>query len=132
MDFKATTTIYEQIAGMIEDNILSGSLPEGERLQSVRELASEVQVNPNTVQRTYASLQDSGVIRNQRGIGYFVADDARQQVLRQRRSHFEREALPEFFHQLSLLGVTPAELASLFSDYVAENPTPVTATSAQS
>ena len=69
MEFKSTASIYEQIAGMLEDSILSGVLPEGERLPSVRNLAADVQVNPNTVQRTFQTLQDNEVIVNQRGIG---------------------------------------------------------------
>ena len=118
MQFKSTTTIYEQIAGMLEDNILGGELKGGDRLPSVRQLASDVQVNPNTVQRTFQTLQDAGVVTNQRGIGYFVAEGAREQILRERRRHFEDEVLPEQFRQLMLLGFEPAEIATLYSAYL--------------
>lgn len=118
MEFKATTTIFEQIANMLEDNILSGELPEGDRLPSVRALAAEVQVNPNTVQRTFQTLQDSEVIVNQRGIGYFVADGARAMILKQRRKLFETQVLPEQFRQLALLGFTPEEIATLYTSYL--------------
>ena len=118
MQFKATTTIYEQIAGMIEDNILSGNLAEGDRLQSVRALAAEVQVNPNTVQRTYQSLQDAEVIVQQRGIGYFVAPGAQRMILKERRKLFENEVLPEQFRQLALLGFTPEEISTLYATYL--------------
>jgi len=121
MQFKATTTIYEQIAGMIEDNILSGELAEGDRLQSVRVLAAEVQVNPNTVQRTFQTLQDSELISNQRGIGYFVAEGAQERILKERRRLFETEVLPEQFRQLALLGFTPDEIKSLYKSYLAEH-----------
>lgn len=121
MQFKATTTIYEQIAGMIEDNILSGELAEGDRLQSVRALAAEVQVNPNTVQRTFQTLQDSELITQQRGIGYFVAEGAQKRILKARRRLFETEVLPEQFRQLALLGFTPEEIKSLYKSYLAEH-----------
>ena len=120
MEFKAATTIYEQIAGMLEDNILSGQIPEGDRLPSVRTLASEVQVNPNTVQRTFQTLQDADIIENQRGIGYFVAAGARDRILRERRRLFETEVLPEQFRQLALLGFAPDEIAALYQAYLRE------------
>ncbi len=121
MQFKATTTIYEQIAGMIEDNILSGELAEGDRLQSVRALAAEVQVNPNTVQRTFQTLQDAELITNQRGIGYFVSEGAKKRILNARRRLFETEVLPEQFRQLALLGFTPDEIKSLYQSYLTEH-----------
>lgn len=121
MQFKATTTIYEQIAGMIEDNILSGELAEGNRLQSVRALAAEVQVNPNTVQRTFQTLQDAELITNQRGIGYFVSEGAKKRILKARRRLFETEVLPEQFRQLALLGFTPHEIKSLYQSYLTEH-----------
>ena len=124
MEFKASTTIYEQIAGMLEDNILSGELPEGDRLPSVRALASEVQVNPNTVQRTFQRLQDAEIVTQQRGIGYFVAEGARKRILRARRRLFETEVLPEQFRQLSLLGFEPDEIATLYRTYLAEHGAP--------
>ena len=121
MQFKSTTTIYEQIAGMIEDNILSGELQTGDRLQSVRALAATVQVNPNTVQRTYQTLQDGDVIANQRGIGYFVAEGARERILRERRKLFETEVLPEQFRQLALLGFTSDEIKGLYEAYLQQH-----------
>ncbi len=124
MEFKASTTIYEQIAGMLEDNILSGEIPEGERLPSVRALASEVQVNPNTVQRTFQTLQDADIIANQRGIGYFVAEGARLKILKARRRLFETEVLPEQFRQLALLGFEPQEIATLYASYIANHVAP--------
>ena len=121
MEFKTATTIYEQIAGMLEDNILSGELPEGDRLPSVRKLAAEVQVNPNTVQRTFQALLDAEIVTQQRGIGYFVAEGAKRRIARARRRLFETEVLPEQFRQLSLLGFEPDEIATLYRSYLAEH-----------
>ena len=124
MEFKNATTIYEQIAGMLEDNILSGELPEGERLPSVRKLAAEVQVNPNTVQRTFQALLDAEIVTQQRGIGYFVAAGAKQRISRERRRLFETEVLPEQFRQLALLGFEPDEIAMLYKSYLAAHAVP--------
>ena len=124
MEFKSATTIYEQIAGMLEDNILSGELPEGERLPSVRKLAAEVQVNPNTVQRTFQRLQDAEIVTQQRGIGYFVAEGAQKQILKARRRLFETQVLPEQFRQLALLGFEPDEIATLYRSYLVAHATP--------
>ena len=63
MKFKNQKSIYRQIADFILDSILEGQISPGERIQSVREMASEVQVNPNTVMRTYNFLSDKEIIR---------------------------------------------------------------------
>ena len=121
MQFKPTTAIYEQIAAMIEDSVLSTELNEDDRLPSVRQLATDVQVNPNTVQRTFQVLQDRGVADKQRGVGYFVASGARQRILQRRRKRFEQYVLPEQFRNLALLGFTAEELAEHYERYLTEN-----------
>ena len=73
MQFNTRLPIYIQIAGYIRDLILNGTWSDGERIPSVRDMAVELEVNPNTVVRTYAILQDEGTLDNQRGIGYFTA-----------------------------------------------------------
>ena len=76
MNFKDNKAIYLQIADRIGDQILSGTLtPEG-KVPSVRELAAEIEVNANTVARTYDHLQQNGIIYTKRGLGYFVSPDA--------------------------------------------------------
>ena len=61
MDFNNQTPIFMQIADLIIDAILAGKLNTGDRIESVREMAAKVQVNPNTVQRAFAYLQDRGL-----------------------------------------------------------------------
>ena len=68
--------IYLQIAERVHDDVLSGALCPGRRLPSVREYAAAVQVNPNTVMRTYELLARDGIITNRRGIGFFLTDEA--------------------------------------------------------
>ena len=118
MEFRQTLSIYEQIARMLEDNVIAGAYGEGDRLPSVRALAADVQVNPNTVQRTFQTLQSDGVVAKERGVGYFVADGAREQILRRRRKIYTSEVLPEQFRQLALLGFGVDEVAAAYADYL--------------
>lgn len=119
MDFKKNTRpIYLQIAETICDSIMYGTLRPGERIPSVREYAASVAVNPNTVMRTYEHLSLKGVIANRRGIGFFVADDAKNLILRSRQESFLGEELNDFFRRLSLLGITPEELAARYSEFL--------------
>ena len=77
MDFnESNKAIYLQIADVICDKVLEGTLRPADRVPSVREYAATVMVNVNTVMRTYDYLSTMGVIYNKRGVGYFVADDA--------------------------------------------------------
>ena len=69
MEFNQNKPIYLQIADGISEKILSGELKEGDRILSVRELGSELGVNPNTAMRSYEKLTMDGIIYNQRGIG---------------------------------------------------------------
>ena len=77
MNFKESKAIYLQIADRICDEILLGQLGEEERIPSVREYAAIVEVNANTVMRSFDYLQSQNIIYNKRGIGYFVATGAR-------------------------------------------------------
>ena len=120
MDFKKNTRpIYLQIADNICDAILAGTHAEGSRIPSVREYAASVAVNPNTVIRTYEHLSQQGVILNRRGIGYFVTDDALVRIRLMREESFLGAELPEVFRRLSLQGVTPEQLATLYREYLA-------------
>jgi GntR family transcriptional regulator len=75
IDKKSDTPIYEQIAQRIISQILSGSLRPGERIPSVRQLARQLSVNPNTIQKSYAGLLENGIIYSIKGKGDFVANN---------------------------------------------------------
>ena len=94
MEFSQPKGIYQQIADQMRDRILAGEWHEGERIPSVRELAVGVGVNPNTVTKSYQALLDREIIENQRGLGYFVAADAKQRIVAQMREEFVRDELP--------------------------------------
>ena len=76
----------------------------------MREYGVQIGVNPNTVMRSYEKLTDDGVIYNKRGIGYFVATDSRERVLKAMKEDFLQNEWPAILHKLTLLGVKPEEL----------------------
>ena len=87
-DFRQDKAIYLQMADRLCDDILSGRYVSGDKVPSVRELAVTLGVNANTVVRTYDTLSAEGIILTRRGLGYFVADDAKERILRMRRILF--------------------------------------------
>jgi GntR family transcriptional regulator len=117
MEFRETQSIYLQIADFVCEKILLKEWPPGGRIPSVRELAVQLEVNPNTVMRSYEFLQQENVIFNQRGIGFFAAEDAVQQATRYRRDRFIEKDLPQVFRSLFLLGMDPEELKPLYERF---------------
>jgi DNA-binding transcriptional regulator YhcF (GntR family) len=120
MEFVDTQAIYQQVADHVCEMILKGSWPEGERIPSVREMAVELQVNPNTVNKGYAYLQDRELIYNQRGIGYFVSDSAIDRTRTIKREEFFSEQLPRLFRTMRLLDITMDDIAPRFAAYKEE------------
>jgi GntR family transcriptional regulator len=114
MVFRQNEAIYQQIADLACENVLSGAWKTGDRVPSVRELAGEIEVNPNTVVRTYAYLQDQGIIQNQRGLGYYVADRAPEVTRELMRRTFVTRDLPRVFRTMDLLGMGVDELRGLY------------------
>lgn len=110
--------IYLQIADRICDSILSGELNPEDRLPSVREQGAYLQVNPNTVMRTYEYLSQRQIIQNRRGIGYFVSPGARETVMSLRSSEYLDSEIYDFFHQLELLGISPDTLREKYREYL--------------
>lgn len=82
MEFNNKKSIYLQIADYFYENILRKQMNDNDRIPSVRELAIKIEVNPNTVMRTYQHLQEEQIIYNKRGIGYFIAEQAHEKHYR--------------------------------------------------
>jgi len=117
MQFRETQSIYLQIADYVCEKVLLKEWPPGERIPSVRELAVELEVNPNTIMKTYEFLQQEKIIFNQRGIGFFAAHDGIEQATRYRRDWFIGRDLPQVFRSLFLLGMDPEELKPLYQQF---------------
>jgi DNA-binding transcriptional regulator YhcF (GntR family) len=97
--------------------ILRQVWPEDERIPSVREMAMDLQVNPNTVNKGYAYLQDRELIYNQRGIGYFVAPGALAKTRALKRSEFFATELPHVYKTMALLDIPSAEIVEGYEEY---------------
>lgn len=114
MDFNTDNAIYIQMADRLCDEILSGTYAEEERIPSVREYAVLLQVNVNTAVKAYDLLSRHGIIFNRRGLGYFVAQGAKELILTERRRDFMEEQLPALFRNMSLLGITIDDIVKAY------------------
>lgn len=117
MDFANKQPIYMQIAEYFCENILKKEWKENEKIPSVREIAVEVEVNPNTAIRAYTFLQDQGIIYNKRGIGYFVAEDGYEKALQMRKEEFIQKDLPSLFKTMELLTLKLDDLIHLYNKH---------------
>lgn len=118
MEFKDTQTIYLQIADHFCENILRKKWNPGDRIPSVREMAVNIEVNPNTVMRTFNYLQDKGIIFNKRGIGYFVSEDGFQKTKTLRKEDFVNHELPRLFNEMDLLELTMEDVNTYYKQFV--------------
>lgn len=121
MDFRESKPIYLQITEGIMDEIVAGNYPPDGRLPSVREYAANVEVNANTVMRSYEWLQQQKLIYNKRGIGYFVAADAVRRIITMRKETFFKDEASYFFSRLKSFGTSPEELETLYAAYLKQN-----------
>ena len=111
LDYRDARPIYTQIADGFRDQILAGILPAGERLPSVRELAAELTINPNTIQRAYRELEAAGWIATVPGKGCFVCG------VPQTTATADRQAMLEEFDRITAAliasGVSREDLAQI-------------------
>ena len=114
MEFSEPKGIYQQIADQIRERILRSEWQAGERIPSVRELAIDLGVNPNTVTKSYQALMDREIIENQRGRGYFVSPNATTTILDEMRTELVRDELPRLFRAMRVLDIGIDELADYF------------------
>ena len=110
MEFKSHQPIYLQIYYHICEMILNGKYKSGDKIMSVREMAIEVGVNPNTVMRSYEQLQNRNIIINKRGIGFNVSENAKEIILEAQKKQFIEEELPEIIKKLKMYGISIEEI----------------------
>jgi DNA-binding transcriptional regulator YhcF (GntR family) len=121
MEFRDTQAIYLQIGDYICEQILLGRWERGSRILSVRELGVDLQVNPNTVMRTYDFLQNLDIIYNKRGVGYFVTADAFPKILEYRKTKFIEQELPTFFRTIQVLDMKISEIETMYKQFLQNN-----------
>jgi len=102
--------IYWQLKERTIAMILDGTLAEGDTLPSVRTVASEFQLNPITVSKSYQTLVDDGLVEKRRGLGMFVRDGARQKLMESERQKFLSEEWPAMVNRIGQLGLDISKL----------------------
>ena len=120
IEFDASQAIYLQIANFMSEKIISDQWLEQERIPSVREVATMVQVNPNTVMRAFSHLQNLEVIHNKRGVGYFVSVNAKKVLQLTLKRDFLTAQLPKIFHRAKLLGLDAQQLSAYYQKFLQE------------
>ena len=121
MEFRDNKAIYLQIAEYVCEHILLGKWKVEDKVPSVRELAVTLEVNPNTVMRTYDLLQNINIITNKRGVGFFVGAEALANVKSYRKAQFMDDELPVVFRNVYLLNIGFDELEARYNTFVKEN-----------
>ena len=106
--------IYTQILEVIQYQIVAGRYQPGERLPSVRDLASEAGVNPNTMQRAFAELERNGLVMAQRTSGRVVTEN--MEMISEVRNKLAREHIREFIDKMKKLGFEKKEILSLLEE----------------
>lgn len=109
-DWNEAQPIYRQIRDRVVAMILDGVLKPGEALPSVRSVAAESRVNPLTVLKAYQHLADEHLVEARRGLGMFVNEGAREQLLRAERQRFLEEEWPKVAARIRRLGLRADEL----------------------
>lgn len=105
--------IFRQLAEQIENQIIDGSLVEGQQVPSTNEFAAFHRINPATALKGITLLVDAGVLYKRRGIGMFVAEGARDSLIAARRETFRDDFIRPLHAEARALGISPDELADM-------------------
>lgn len=114
LNFKDKRPIYEQVIDRLKELMVVGALPENTQLPSVRSLAVELSINPNTIQRAYAELERQGYIYTIRGRGNFVAENER---LRDLKIDEVKDKIRDVIDEARKLGLSDEEIIAVVREY---------------
>jgi len=117
-DFQVSKPIYMQIVDKITSEIVQGKRQPGDKLPSVREMAVQMGVNPNTVQRTYAELERLGIVETRRGQGTFVSGN--KDLTEELGRNMQDEIIKSFIQKMEEIGVDKKRLVTLLQQYLGE------------
>ena len=113
-NLSADKPIYSQLVEIIQIQIISGRYKAGDRLPSVRELAAEASVNPNTMQKALAELERNALVVTQRTSGRIVTEDT--ELIHRTQKHLAEEHIQNFFRTMNGLGYSAEEILSLVKE----------------
>ncbi len=114
--FDDGTPIYRQIADQIKAEIMNGSLEPGGKVMSTNQYAAFYQINPATAQKAFRELVDEGVLYKQRGVGMFVADDARERLAADFRERFFENVLAPLVREARQAGIPLTDIIDYLKD----------------
>lgn len=117
-DLKTDRPIYAQLIEQIELKIFSGEYPLGSKLPSVRDMAQEAAVNPNTMQKALSKLEEDGLLYTNRTSGRFITEDARMIQLTKKK--VAEEQIAEFLEKMQMLGFEKQETLSIITKMLEE------------
>lgn len=117
-NFVSDRPIYTQLLEQIRLRIISGQYPPGGKLDSVRDLAAEASVNPNTMQKALSELERSGLIYSQRTSGRFITED--ENMIKQLKEEIAVRQVDEFLRAMKELGLNPEETLELLQKEIKE------------
>lgn len=118
IEFDNNLPIYLQIMQYIKRQIVTGTLKAGDKIPSVRELAAELQINPNTVQRTFQELEREEVVETKRGLGRYVTSE--ESKIMTIKKEMAGELLERFLTGMQELGIEEQDIVNIVADAVAE------------
>lgn len=110
--------IYLQIIERVQMDIITGRYQPGDKLPSVRDLAQEAAVNPNTMQKALSELERSGLIYSQRTSGRFITED--KELIHQMKKELATAEVSAFVAHMKQLGITPEEIRQLLAETIEE------------
>lgn len=119
--FSNDLPIYTQLVGQIKTAIATGAFPPGERLPSVRDLATEAGVNPNTMQRALSQLESEGLVYSQRTAGRFVTED--QEKIAGAKRELAQQHIAQFIRAMDGLRFSREEMTVLLSEALGKETT---------
>lgn len=113
-DLSSDRPIYTQLIEQIELSICTGVYPSGSKIPSVRDLAQEASVNPNTMQRALSKLEDTGLIYSRRTAGRFVTEDIN--MIKRTKARLAEKHIQEFLSKMSELGLSNEEVIEILTN----------------
>lgn len=102
--------IYRQLKDLVVERIMDGSFAEGDAVPSVRQVATDYQINHLTVGKAYQELVELDLLEKRRGLGMFVTEGARKSLTHNEQQHFLDEELPAFADRIKILGIDMASV----------------------
>ena len=115
LNYRDARPIYEQVCDGLRRLIVSGAIADGEKLPSVRELAAEAGINPNTVQRAFSELEREGLIYTQRATGKYVTENADE--IKSARQALAKTQVAEFLSNMQSLGYSVGDVIVLLQSF---------------